>query len=440
MWRERVARAVAKPSQPVLGLAVVGASLYLLGAWFHFPYGGGHVYSDIVTVFQNRFDSTSFSINNLPYVNTFVEYPPLTSYFIYFTGALGAYLPLSPGSGLIDNYYAYSTIFLSIPTLLMIPELLKICEILGVRRADRRTLLFYVATPSFVVMILLNWYIIGVYLATFGLRKYLQGSRWTSGVLFGVSAGANLVTAAPALGLLLAAERWRERATFAFATLATYLLINLPFIVANQALWVSFWSYQSDWYIEGSWMLAFLTNESPIRHYIFPLLFVALFAAILVVYLREKKQVVTQRQKAVLTVKVSLLLTLAYLFSTYVFTPQENLMLLPFFVVAPISKRYWEFLAFEAVNALVILWGFSSPLLVFGINLPAPVLFASVWVSPIQALAVLRSLWVGKFLVYDGLIRRNAFLKVEKPVPEQTRLDADWLAPRVRQPDGGPSD
>ena len=322
----------------------------------------------------------------------------------------------------------------------MIPELLKICEILGVRRRDRRTLLFYLATPSFVIMILLNWYIIGVYLATFGLRKYLQGSRWASGALFGLSAGSNLVTAAPALGLLLAAEKWRERATFAFATLASYLLINLPFIVANRALWLSFWSYQADWYIEGSWMLAFLTNESPIRHYIFPLLFVALSAAILVVYLRQKKQAVTKREKAMLTVKVSSLLTLAYLFSSYVFTPQMNLMLLPFFVVAPISRRYWEFFAFEAVNAVVILWGFSSPLLVFGINLPAPVLFGSIWVSPIQALAVLRSLWVGKFLIYDGLLRRHDFLRVEKSVPEQTRLDSDWLAPRVRQLDGGSDD
>jgi hypothetical protein len=437
MWRERLARVAKRPVRTALELGVVAASLYLLGAWLHIPYGGGHVYSDIVTVFQNRFDSVSFSIHNLPYVNTFVEYPPLTAYFIYIMGVLGAYVPLSPGLGLLDNYYVYSTIFLSIPTFLMIPELLKICEILGVRRMGRRTLLFYVATPSFMIMILVNWYIIGVYLATLGLRKYLQGSRWASGVLFGVSAGSNLVTAAPALGLLVTAEKWRERVIFAFAVLATYLVINLPFIAANRALWLSFWSYQAGWYIEGSWMLAFLTNESPLRHYIFPALFVALFAAVLVAYLKQRKQAVTARQKAMLAVKVSLLLTLAYLFSTYVFTPQLNLLLLPFFVFAPISRRYWEFLAFESVNALVILWGFSQPLLVFGINIPTPVLFASVWVSPIQALAVLRSLWVGKFLIYDGLIKQRSFLKPEKPVQRQTTLDAGWLTPRARQHDGG---
>jgi hypothetical protein len=411
---------------------VVAAWLYLLGAWFHIPYAGGHVYSDIVDVFANRFNPADFSIGSLPYVNTFVEYPPLTSYFIYAMGVLGAYLPIVPGAGLVYNYYVYTAVFLAIPTLLMIPELLKICEILGIRRANKRTLLFYVATPSFIFMVLLNWYIIGVFLATYGLRKYLQGSRWASGFLFGVSAGSNLVTAAPALGLFITAGRWRERAAFASAIVGTYLLVNLPFIITNRALWLSFWQYEQNWYIEGSWMLAFLNNESPLRHYIFPALFVALTSAIVVSYSRQKRFAVTGKEKGILAVRFASLMTFAYLFSTYVFTPQMNLMILPFFVVAPFSRRYWEFLAFEVVNSLVILYGFSAPLLAFGISIPTPVQFGPVWVSPIQALAVLRSLWVGKFLIYDGLIRPHIYPKLEQPVPKQTTLDTDWLSPRVR--------
>jgi hypothetical protein len=94
----------------------------------------------------------------------------------------------------------------------------------------------------------------------------------------------------------------------------------------------------------------------------------------------------------------------AFLFSSYVCTPQMNLLLLPFFVLLPgMTKRYSEFLAFEVVNALVIVWGFSSPLLFLGINIPTPVQFGPVWVSPIQFLAVLRSFWIGKFLIADGL-------------------------------------
>ncbi|MGA2666395.1 MAG: hypothetical protein ABSF83_15775, partial [Nitrososphaerales archaeon] len=253
----------------------------------------------------------------------------------------------------------------------------------------------------------------GVYLATLGLRKYLQGSTTASGLLFGVSAGFNLVTAAPAFGLLVGARGWKDRLTFALAVVGAYALINLPFILANPRLWGYFWQWQENWYIEGSWMLALLDNESPLRHFIFPAVFTALSAAIVWRWSKDRLRSppLTQLDERVLIVRIAALFTLAYLFSTYVFTPQLNLMLLPFFVLAiPSGGRYGEFLAFELVNALVVLWGFSSPLLAFGISVPTPVLFGPVWVSPIQALAVLRSLWVGKFLVYDGLLGSRVHL------------------------------
>ena len=70
------------------------------------------------------------------------------------------------------------------------------------------------------------------------------------------------------------------------------------------------------------------------------------------------------------------------------------------------TKRYPEFLAFEIVNSLVIVWGFSAPLAFLGISLPAVAQFGPIWVSPIQFLAVVRSFWIGKFLLVDGLYGR----------------------------------
>ncbi len=82
-----------------------------------------------------------------------------------------------------------------------------------------------------------------------------------------------------------------------------------------------------------------------------------------------------------------------------------NLVLLPFFVLLPaMTKRYPEFLAFEVVNALVIVWGFSTPLAFLGINMPMPAEYGPIWTSPVQFLAVLRSFWIGKFVIVDGLI------------------------------------
>lgn len=293
-------------------------------------------------------------------------------------------------------------------------------------------MIYLVATPSFVFMLLLNWYVIGVYFAAFGLRKFLEGSRWTSGILLGLSAMSNLVTAVPALGMFFAGSGWRERLQFAggialvglviYAPLLvlnsfpheylnpSHQLMQFPFIPGNTNIISDFLTYEHNWYIEGSWMLVFLGSSDPMRHIIFPALFAYLCALIVIKGLNDRKQsVFTQHDRANHVLTMSWLFTFAFMFSTYVCTPQMNLILLPFFVLVPIAKSYQEFLAFEIVNSLVIVWGFSQPLLFMGISIVHPVQFGPIWESPVQLLVVVRSLWIGKFLIVDGLLRPRKF-------------------------------
>jgi hypothetical protein len=197
--------------------------------------------------------------------------------------------------------------------------------------------------------------------------------------------------------LLLAAKGPRERALFFVSTVACYAAINLPFIIAKPSLWFSFWQFHADWYIEGSWMLAFLPDFSPLRHYIFPALLLSLYAAISWISAKKTKDAVT----------LAWLSTFAFLFSTYVFTPQMNLILLPLFAVTPIVKRYWEFLAFEMINLMFVFPGFPQLLFSFGVP------------DPYRWLVVVRSVWLGKILVFDGLLpfvaRRRGTVQ-ERPV------------------------
>lgn len=433
----RFARAIksniAKDSETWFYVAV--GLFYLLGVWEHLPSSGGQIYSDIVTVYQNRFCYFGPCTGGLPYVNYFVEYPVITGFFMYAMGALGHIFPL-PHRDLLGNYYTYTSIFLLIPTLLLVQNVLKIMEMLKIGQRNRRTLVYLVATPTFVFMLLLNWYVIGVFFAVFGLRKFLEGGKnrnlW-SGLLFGLSAASNLVTAVPAFGILtFGADSWKERARFVSSLLVAVFLAYLPVIVLNSfphsymnashvtvkysfsfpnTNFVSdFLSYEEGWYAEGSWILAFFANSNPIRHYIFPILFVILSSFIVCRGTKAKKSTTTYLEKSKLILITSSLFTFAFLFSAYICTPQMNLLLLPFFVLIPaMTKRYPEFLTFEIVNALVIVWGFSSPLAFLGITLPTPVQFGPIWVSPIQFLAVLRSFWIGKFLVVDGLLHKSLF-------------------------------
>jgi hypothetical protein len=63
------------------GLYAVAAILFLIGVWLHIPYGGGHIYSDIVTIFQTR--ECGGACLTIPYINGFVEYPIIVSEFLY---------------------------------------------------------------------------------------------------------------------------------------------------------------------------------------------------------------------------------------------------------------------------------------------------------------------------------------------------------------------
>jgi len=160
---------------------------YALGVWLHIPYGGGHVYSDLVTVFQVRECSSGQCVILIPYVQTFFEYPVVDSMFMYAMGILANQLPGS----LLSNYYAVTVAFLAIPTFLLIRELTIIIEIRERNRNSgdagnqrRRLIWYFVLTPSFVFILLLNWYVIGVYFAVSGLRRYLEGRTLASGILF----------------------------------------------------------------------------------------------------------------------------------------------------------------------------------------------------------------------------------------------------------------
>jgi hypothetical protein len=363
---------------------LVAGILYLVGVWLHIPYGGGHIYSDIPTVFQVR--ECGGSCLTIPYVSGFMEYPIIVSDFIYSMGATASFLP----GDVLANYYWLSAIFLAIPTFLLIGEVLKIAEIVG--SAEKRVLGYFIATPSFVFVVLVSWYAIGVYFAIFAIRKFLQGGYRASGILMGLSAASNLVTAAPALGLILAAKNRRDRIAFAMSGAICFGALNLPFIVVNPSMWLSFWKFHTNWYIEGSWMLAFLPSLSPLRHYIFPAMLLLLYGAIAALSVRTKRRE---------PLTLSWMTTFAFLFSTYVFTPQMNIMLLPFFTLLPIVKRFWEFLAFDIINTLFVILGFSQILLVFGLTYNFDV---TTFTAPVRWLAIIRSIWLGKMLVFDGLL------------------------------------
>jgi hypothetical protein len=388
--------------------------IYALGIWLHVPYGGGHIYSDIVSVFQVRLLNPVFLPQNVPYVNTFIEYPVIVSTFIYVMGLIGDALP----GPILSGYYLVSVAVLAIPSLLLVDETMKVGRLVGAD--ERRVLQYVVLTPTFLFLLLVNWYMIGVYFTVLGLRMFLEGKHAFAGILYGISAASNMVTAAPAIGLLFSLRGRNEIVEFVGGIGVTFLLVNAPFVILNPHLWLSYWQFQSNWYIEGSWMLAFISLFSPLRHVIFPVTAVALFVTILVL-----SKTLPARDPLTL----AWLSTFAFLFSSYVFTPQMNIILLPFFALVPIAKRYWEFLAFDILTAAIIVIGFSQPLQAIGITYSVDQFS---YYSPVQWAEIIRSAWVGKFLLWDGIgqmiLRRGTTASTLST--DITRL-GNWVSSRL---------
>jgi hypothetical protein len=91
-----------------------------------------------------------------------------------------------------------------------------------------------------------------------------------------------------------------------------------------------------------------------------------------------------------------------YTFATYIYTPQMNLILLPFFALLPVSSGYREFLAFDILNASIIILGVSDVFLPFGISY-YPFFHPINYISAVFWIEVVRSLWQGKFALVNGI-------------------------------------
>jgi hypothetical protein len=341
---------------------------------------------------------------SIPYLQSFNQYPVIVSMFMYIMGVFGG---LAPGD-LVESYYLLSAGVLIVPTFLAIRELMKIIEIRGTPRS--RILWYFVVTPTFIFMTLLNWYMIGVYFTLSGIRRYLEGgSRLLSGVLFGLSAASNFVTAVPALGFFIASKTSKERVILAVAALGTYAAINAPFIVLKSGLWLQSFHYIYDWNIEDSWMQAILVDlYSPYRHVIPPIVFGGFIIGML--WMRY-------RRKTSDPLVFAFVAMFGYAFATYVYPPQLNLILLPFFVLLPVSKGFREFLAFDVVNALIILLAFSELLLPFGI-LYSDYFKPITYVSAVFWVEVIRSVWQGKFALVNGIPGSISFPRWRREGPK----------------------
>jgi uncharacterized membrane protein len=308
-------------------------------------------YSDIVPLLETE----QLQGSRLPFFQSCVhvqgqecdEYPVLTMSFM----RIAAFI-----SG--PRFAAFY--FVNAGLLLLCAVVIGLC--LYVMAGGRRALYFALA-PTLLIYGTMNWDLLAVMFAALATLYLLRHRDVASGALLGLGAAAKFfpgMLVVPFVAQRLKERRPDEAITLGWSTIATYVLVSLPFAAFGFSSWVRFFSFNAQrvadfdslWYI-GCRFITSTCLSVRVINALSLLLFVVLAA--LVWFLRVRRFPDFPRWT------LGFPLIALFLVTNKVYSPQYGLWLLPWFALALPGLR--RFIAFEIADIAVFVtrfWWFSK--------------------------------------------------------------------------------
>ncbi len=303
-------------------------------------------YTDIVPLLGTE----QLTGNRLPYLDPCVdsdgqcdEYPVLSMY------TMRAAAWVSNG---MTAFFAANVVFLALAA---VATVVCLYLLVGPRA------LYFALAPTLAIYGFMNWDLIAVALATAATLAYARRRDVVSGVLLGLGAAAKLY---PALLVVpFVAGRFREREPdagihLAWASIGTWVAVNLPFAVAAPGSWWRFFAFNSerpaDW--DSLWFISChrITGELYCQPTgLINTVSLALFLGStgFVWWLKRAREPDFARWTLGLPILVLFLLT------NKVYSPQYGLWLLPWFALVLPSPGL--FVAFSVADTAVFVTRFS---------------------------------------------------------------------------------
>ena len=348
---ERVARPVSLLL--VLGCAcatlIVGGALKApcaSGDWGNGRQYRRFCYSDIVPLLQTE----QLTAGRLPFLQACLEtggqcdeYPVLTMYFMRVAGWIGG----STAAG----FFTANAILLWICAAAIATFL----YMLGGKA------LWFALAPTLLIYGFMNWDLFAVAFATGALVAFARRRDGLAGLLLGLGAAAKFYPAMLVVPLIAGRLRDREpdaAIKIGWATIGTWLVVNLPFALASPSGWSTFFRFNSArtadwdslWYIGcGHFHVAAICDHTSRIN----ATSLALFAASFVLVWMWKQR----REPSFARWSLAFPMLVLFLLSNKVYSPQYGLWLLPFFALGMVGMP--AFLAFEAVDIAVFVSRFS---------------------------------------------------------------------------------
>ena len=310
-------------------------------------------YSDIPALFGYR----GFAEGFIPYLQTPpggqpLEYPVLTGVFMWI-----ASLVASPIAGVIGAEPIVAFFDVNVIGLLAFLLIAVVATALTVRHRPWDAAMVALA-PTVILGATINWDLIPIALAALAMLAWARSKPGWAGIALGLAVAAKfypvLLLGAFAI-LALRSGRWRPALVLLGSTVATWLVVNAPFAIANREGWWYFYSFNSErgvdfgsiWYAAS--VLGLPAVPADALNVVAAATFLALFVAIAVLCLGLRR-----RPRLA---QVAFLVIAAFVLSGKVYSPQYVLWLVPLAAMA--RPRWRDFLIWqigEVVYFAAIWW------------------------------------------------------------------------------------
>jgi uncharacterized membrane protein len=299
-------------------------------------------YSDIPALYGIR----GLADGLVPYVQipeggTPLEYPVLTGMFLWIAGLVTA--------GIAPILYAddVTRAFFDVNVILLTPFLLitVIASALAVRTRAWDAAMIALA-PTVILGATINWDLIPIAFTALAFLTWIRGRPFAAGVFLGLAIASKFYPVVLLTVFVLLVIRTRSiRPTLSLitATACTWLLVNLPFAIANFEGWWYFYSFNSAramdfgsiWYAVTEWGVPRVPDGA--INMVSAVSFLALLCFVAYVALTAPR--------APTIFALGFLVLAAFVVTTKVYSPQYVLWLVPFAALA--RPRWRDFLIWQ---------------------------------------------------------------------------------------------
>lgn len=376
-------------------------------------------YSDIPALFGFR----GFAEGYLPYLQTPpggqpLEYPVLTGIFMWLASIVAT--PIAEILG-IDATVA----FFDVNVIGLLPFLLVAVIATALTVSHRPWDAAMVAlAPTMILGATINWDLIPIALTALAMLAWSRNRPGWAGVALGLAVAAKfypiLLLGAFAI-LALRTAKWRPSFVLLGSTIATWVLVNIPFAIANTEGWWYFYSFNSERGVDfGSiWYAASVLGAPGVPAEALNVIatgsFLLLFALIALLSLTTKR-----RPRLA---QVAFLVIAAFVLSGKVYSPQYVLWLVPLAAMA--RPRWRDFLIWQAgevVYFAAIWWHLAG----YGVE--------DAKALGVELYAVATFIHVAATVFFAAMVIRDMI------EPQHDPVRTDGVAADADDPGGGPFD